>query len=102
MDKVPLPEITKVDDPLERITKARYTLFNDNPEDAQKLVDEVLNQVKPNMPEALLLQVEISIAVKDFARADQVTRDIESRNDVADWVFDYLYSLWRNKLLLYG
>ena len=96
VDKVPLPEITKVDDPLERITKARYTLFNDNPEDAQKLVDEVLNQVKPNMPEALLLQVEISIAVKDFARADQVTRDIESRDDVADWVFDYLYSLWES------
>jgi tetratricopeptide (TPR) repeat protein len=96
VEKVPLPDIAKVDDPLERVTKARHTLFNDNPEAAQKLVDEILNQVKPNMPEAFLLQVEISISVKDIIRADQVTRDLESRDDVADWVLDYLYSLWES------
>ena len=91
---IPISGIAEIHKPLERVIKARYGLIHDNPEIAQAILDEGQAERQPGMPEALLLQVEILHRFGDRANAREITTELESRDDVPDWIRSHLGFIW--------
>jgi len=92
---IPIERIVDVDEALERVVKARYVLYNGEAEFAQGILDEVLQEIRPDMPEAWLVQAELSLKFDDQPNARRVLTELESRDDIAEWVRAYSGLLWR-------
>jgi serine/threonine protein kinase/thioredoxin-like negative regulator of GroEL len=95
-DAIPISKIAEFDEPLERVVKARYEMFHGDVSKAKTLTDDVLNNIKPGMAEAMLLQVELALASRDQALARELTAELQSRDDVYDWIKAHLNLLWKN------
>ena len=83
---VPIPEIAKVDIPMERVATARYLFHFGDEEEALKILERVLIDIKPDMPEALYLQSEIFYAWGDVEAYFNILRELQAREDTPDWI----------------
>ena len=83
---IPISEIAKVDLPMERVAKARH-LFNFGDEDeALNILEMVLSDIKPGMPEALYLQSEIFYNWGDIETSFDILRALQERDDTPEWI----------------
>jgi len=86
---IPIVEIAEVDKALEQIVKGRYLLYEGDPDQAQAIAEDVLRNMQPDMPEAMLLQAEISIKTDNSSYAEQVLIDLNARGENPNWVDTY-------------
>lgn len=87
---IPIPAIAEVDEIIEKVVKARFQLYSGNPDEAQATIDEVLNEIKPGMPEAILVQAEINFWQGDIQRAREILSELEERDHLPDWIWEYI------------
>ncbi len=87
---IPIPRIAEVDPALERVIKARYAYYHGDPGEAELIVEEVLTQINPGMPEAMLLQAEMFYDWGDPDAALDMIFELLGRDDIPDWIRFYL------------
>ncbi len=79
---------SKFDQPFTEVVRARYELYNGDPERGYALLEEVL-QKKGNMPEALLLQAEYAaLAGQDPVLARRALERLLNTTKTPDWILE--------------
>ncbi len=90
---IPIPAIAAVDGLIEKVVKARFQLYSGSPDEAQATINEVLTEIKPGMPEALLVQAEIFFWRDDIHGARKILSALKGRAEISDWVRAYIMFL---------
>jgi thioredoxin-like negative regulator of GroEL len=70
------------------VAEARHDFYNDNPSQAQILLNQV-TQIRPHMPEASLLQAEMDAKNGKTFEAKQLLQILVGDLNTADWVRAY-------------
>jgi tetratricopeptide (TPR) repeat protein len=83
---IPIPRIAEVDPSLERVIKARYEYYHGDMIEAETLVEEVLAEINPGMPEAMLLQAEMFYDWGEVDFAFSILYELLERDDVPNWI----------------
>ncbi|MBU1660971.1 MAG: protein kinase [Chloroflexi bacterium] len=90
---IPIPAIAEVDEIIEKVVKARFQLYRGNSDEAQATINDVLAEIKPGMPEALLVQAEIFFWRDDIQKARRTLSELEGRTEIPDWMREYIIFL---------
>ena len=90
---IPLPEIATVDPPMERIAKARHLFHSGDEDEAFFIVEQLLADRKPGMPEALYLKSEILYSWGDTQSAFNILYVLQERDDTPDWIREIIDQL---------
>jgi len=77
--------IAKNDQPFSLVVQGRYALFGGNPAEAQIYLNDA-NKLKPDLPEALLLQSEIHLKEGKNEEAKQILTILKANLAAADWI----------------
>jgi serine/threonine protein kinase len=85
---LPFSSLTGVEQPIAMIAEARHDLYNGDPQQAQVLLNQVI-QIKPHMQEASLLQAEIDAKAGKTFEAKQLLQVLVGDLNAADWVRAY-------------
>ncbi len=82
---LPFDEVAKVDEPISLILRSRNALYEKNFEQAYLHLDEV-KKLKPGMPEAILLEAEISSMDGKPDLARKLATSLTSDKSVPGWI----------------
>jgi tetratricopeptide (TPR) repeat protein len=84
-DYVFFDRISSVDQPFGLIVQGRYALFNGSPSEAQIYLNDA-NKLKPDIPEALLLQAEIYLKQGNNDSAKQILTVLKANLAAPNWI----------------
>jgi len=82
---IPLDNVSRVDEGIVLIARARNAFYTDRRDDAFNFLAEI-KRVAPTMPEARLLEAEFSIETGEHAKARLLAESLVSDGHVAEWV----------------
>lgn len=77
--------LNRLDEPLARLAKARYTFLNLDPRQGQQALDELM-QFKPGFNEAQLCQADFSARLGDAGRARQALDELRAQPALPEWI----------------
>jgi serine/threonine protein kinase len=97
---IPIPAIAEVDVPMERVAKARYMFHFGDQEEAFFIVEQVLNEIKPGMPEALYLQAEIFYDWDDIQASFDILYELQERENTPDWIREEVDMILQDAILM--
>ncbi|MBT3389434.1 MAG: serine/threonine protein kinase [Chloroflexi bacterium] len=97
-ESIPIPAVAQVDQPFERILKARNILFNDSALAAQPFLDETLLEF-PDYAEAKLLQIEIYQMEGKIDTAILLIEDLRNQINTPPWILNFIEKHFENILL---
>jgi serine/threonine protein kinase/uncharacterized protein HemY len=97
---IPIQEIARVDPPMERVAKARYLFYFGDQGQAQQIVEQVMAEIKPGMPEAMYLQAEIYYNREDYPAAYGLFFELQAREDTPDWIRAEIEPLLEEAMLM--
>jgi tetratricopeptide (TPR) repeat protein len=80
-----MERLSPIDEPMAYVVKARYLLYNGDSVEAQATLDALL-QIKPDMPEAFLLQAEFAARAGNRAEAQRWIDELQASPGVQDWM----------------
>lgn len=93
---LPFDQIGRIDEPMMRVAEARHTFYQGDPADAWRMLEE-LNQLKPGMPEARLLEAEMNMRARNGDEARTQLENLLNDENTPEWIFiiaeDYLNKL---------
>jgi thioredoxin-like negative regulator of GroEL len=89
LSAVPLAAIAEVDEPMERVAKAKYIFHHGDLGEAQTVLDEAF-AMKTSFPEAELLQAEIDFKGGDVRAARQAVDGLLSQPGTPLWIKEYI------------
>lgn len=98
--EIPIPAIAEVDVPIERVAKARYLLHFGDENEALKIVEHILTEIEPGMPEALYLQSEIYYTWGDVQASFAILYELQERDDTPDWIRENVERILQDALLM--
>ncbi len=98
-EDIPIPRIADVDLPLAQVAKARYEFYQGDPGEAERILEEVLMEINPGMPEAILLQAEMFSTWGDPGTAMDILFEMTGRDDIPDWIQEYIEFLAEDSLI---
>jgi Tfp pilus assembly protein PilF len=87
---IPIADIADVDPLLERVVEARYLFRHQDVVEAQVILDEILKDPNSTVPEAQLLQIEISLKTGQREDARRNYLELQSREQAPAWILTYL------------
>jgi tetratricopeptide (TPR) repeat protein len=82
---LPFDRLGKIDDALAQIAKARFTFYNQDKNTGQNLLDNLI-KIKPDMPEAQLLQAEFAARLEKPEAARKALTDLNNNPRATDWM----------------
>jgi tRNA A-37 threonylcarbamoyl transferase component Bud32 len=82
---LPFDSIERTEQPLGIVARGRWTLFNGEIPDARFALNQV-KRLKPNYPEATLLEAEINMKEERFAEARQLLTILSADLSNPDWI----------------
>ncbi|HVO32770.1 MAG TPA: protein kinase [Elusimicrobiota bacterium] len=85
---LPFTSLSSVEQPIAMVAEARFDLYNGDPKQTQILLNQ-LKQIKPGMPEATLLEAEVSAKNGKTFAAKQLLQILVGDLNAADWVRAY-------------
>lgn len=97
---IPLPAIAEVDVPMERVAQARHQFHSGHEGEAMGMIEEVLTQIEPGMPEALYLQSEIFYAWGDVQASFNNLFELQERDDTPEWIRDDIELILYDAILM--
>ena len=77
--------LTKLDQPISLIAKARHALYNGSVEDARVFLNQV-KRLSPEMPEVIMLQAEFDKREGRALEARNAARELASNPSVPEWI----------------
>ncbi len=83
---LPFEEIETIDRPISLVAKARHAFYQEKPEDAIIILQNIKAEY-PDLPEALLLEGEIYTQTKKFEQAAQVFKTLSEFENLPDWIY---------------
>lgn len=84
-DYFSMQTMAPIDEPLAYITKARYLLYFGDPAEAQANLDSLV-QIKPDMPEGLLLRAEFAARAGNRQEAQRWIDELLASPGVQEWM----------------
>lgn len=82
---LPFDSIERTEQPLGLVARGRWALFNGEVPDARFVLNQV-KRLKPNYPEATLLEAEINMKDQRFAEARQLLTILSADLSNPDWI----------------
>jgi cytochrome c-type biogenesis protein CcmH/NrfG len=82
---LPFDSIERTEQPLGLVARGRWALFNAELADARFALNQV-RRLKPNFPEATLLEAEIDMKEQRFAEARQLLNILSADLGISDWI----------------
>ena len=83
---VPFGEIDEFDHPLSLVAEARHAFYHGMREDAINLLREA-KDLKPDFPEAILLEGEMALRNNQFDKARQAFETLLSFEEISEWIY---------------
>ncbi len=71
--------------PLAHLARGRHALYNGKIEEAKRQLDQA-RKIKPDMPEAALLEAEIAMKEGDAKKAKDILTSLSTNNAIPEWI----------------